>query len=62
MTAASLALGMPRIFVLTKFVPQVVGKPKEKEPLLKISFILLQSIINGGRIQLRSIGKISDPQ
>ena len=35
MTAASLAVCMPLIFVFNKFVPQFVGKPKQKGPLLK---------------------------
>jgi acyltransferase len=35
MTAASLALCIPLVFVLTKFVPQLVGKPKLEGPLLK---------------------------
>ena len=35
MTVASLALCIPLIFVFTKFVPQLVGKPKLKGPLLK---------------------------
>jgi acyltransferase len=35
MTVASLAICMPLIFVFNKFVPQFVGKPKLKGPLLK---------------------------
>jgi acyltransferase len=35
MTAASLAICIPFVFVFTKFVPQLVGKPKLKGPLLK---------------------------
>ena len=35
MTVASLAICIPLIFVFTKFVPQLVGKPKLKGPLLK---------------------------
>jgi glycerol transport system permease protein len=35
MTAASLALCMPFIFLFNKFVPQLVGKPKLKGSLLK---------------------------
>ena len=35
MTVASLAICMPLIFVFNKFVPQLVGKPKLKGPLLK---------------------------
>ena len=35
MTVASLAICMPLIFVFNKFVPQLVGKPKSKGPLLK---------------------------
>ena len=35
MTAASLVLCIPVVFVFTKFVPQLVGKPKLKGPLLK---------------------------
>jgi len=35
MTVASLAICMPFIFVFNKFVPQLVGKPKLKGPLLK---------------------------
>ena len=35
MTAASLALCMPFVFLLNKFVPQLVGKPKLKGLLLK---------------------------
>jgi acyltransferase len=34
-TVASLAICIPLIFVFTKFVPQLVGKPKLKGPLLK---------------------------
>ena len=35
MTVASLGVSMPLIFVFNKFVPQLVGKPKQKGPLLK---------------------------
>ena len=35
MTVASLTICMPLIFVFTKFVPQLVGKPKINGPLLK---------------------------
>jgi len=35
MTVASLTICMPLIFVFTKFVPQLVGKPKLNGPLLK---------------------------
>ncbi|MBW2338073.1 MAG: acyltransferase family protein [Deltaproteobacteria bacterium] len=34
-TVASLAICIPLIFVFTKFVPQLVGKPKLKGPLLE---------------------------
>jgi len=35
MTAASLMLCIPLVFVLNRFVPQLVGKPKRNGPLLK---------------------------
>ena len=35
MTVASLAVCMPLIFVFNMFVPHLVGKPKQKGPLLK---------------------------
>ena len=35
MTAASLAICIPFVFVFTKFVPQLVGRPQLKGPLLK---------------------------
>ena len=35
MTVASLAICMPFIYLLNKIVPQLVGKPKSKGPLLK---------------------------
>jgi acyltransferase len=35
MTLASLSICIPLIFMLNKFVPQLVGKPKLKGPLLK---------------------------
>ena len=35
MTVASLGVSMPLIFVFNKFVPQLVGKPRQKGPLLK---------------------------
>jgi acyltransferase len=35
MTVASLAICIPLIFVFNKLVPQLVGKPKLKGPLLK---------------------------
>ena len=33
-TAASLAMCIPLVFIFTKFIPQLVGKPKLKGPLL----------------------------
>lgn len=35
MTIVSLAVCIPLVFVFTKFIPQLVGKPKLKGPLLK---------------------------
>ena len=43
MTIASLAVCMPLIYLLNKFVPQLVGKPKWNGPWFK-SFIPAQSV------------------